>query len=48
METPAQSGSPMTCMVNGQQYIIVAVSDGPYSGEYIAFTLPSADTEGSR
>ncbi|HXB73038.1 MAG TPA: pyrroloquinoline quinone-dependent dehydrogenase [Candidatus Acidoferrales bacterium] len=35
-----QSGSPMTYMVNGRQYIVVAVSGGPYSGEYIAFTLP--------
>ena len=31
-----QSGSPMTYMVNGKQYIVVAVSGGPYSGEYIA------------
>ena len=37
-----QSGSPMTYMVKGKQYIVVAVSGGPYSGEYIAFTLPSA------
>src|SRR5262249_53365008 len=36
-----QSGSPMTYMVNGKQYIIVAVSGGPYSGEYLAFALPS-------
>jgi len=35
-----QSGSPMTYMVNGKQYIIVAVSGGAYSGEYIAYTLP--------
>jgi len=38
-----QSGSPMTYMVNGKQYIIVAVSGGAYSGEYIAYTLPSSD-----
>jgi quinoprotein glucose dehydrogenase len=38
-----QSGTPMTYMLNGQQYIIVAVSGGNYSGEYIAFRLPSAD-----
>jgi len=38
-----QSGSPMTYMVNGKQYIIVAVSGGTYSGEYIAYTLPSRD-----
>jgi quinoprotein glucose dehydrogenase len=35
-----QSGSPMTYMVGGKQYIIVAVSGGNYSGEYIAYTLP--------
>lgn len=38
-----QSGSPMTYMVNGKQYIIVAVSGGPYSGEYLAFSLPRED-----
>ena len=32
----AQSGSPMTYSVNGKQYIIVAVSGGNYTGEYIA------------
>ena len=36
-----QSGSPMTYMVDGKQYIVVAVSGGAYSGEYIAFSLPS-------
>jgi quinoprotein glucose dehydrogenase len=36
-----QSGSPMTYMLNGKQYIIVAVSGGVYSGEYIAYTLPT-------
>jgi quinoprotein glucose dehydrogenase len=41
-----QSGSPMTYMANGRQYIIVAVSGGPYSGEYIAFTLPSTTSGG--
>ncbi len=35
-----QSGSPMTYMVNGKQFIVIAVSGGPYSGEYIAFALP--------
>jgi len=37
-----QSGSPMTYMVNGKQFIVVAVSGGPYSGEYIAYALPDA------
>lgn len=36
-----QSGSPMTYMVDGKQYIVVAVSGGPYSGEYLAFSLPN-------
>ena len=30
----------MTYMVNGKQYIVVAVSGGNYSGEYIAFSIP--------
>jgi quinoprotein glucose dehydrogenase len=38
-----QSGSPMTYSVKGKQYIVVAVSGGAYSGEYIAFALPSAE-----
>jgi len=35
-----QSGSPMTYSVDGRQYMVVAVSGGNYSGEYIAFALP--------
>ena len=35
-----QSGSPMTYSVDGKQYIVVAVSGGSYSGEYLAFGLP--------
>jgi quinoprotein glucose dehydrogenase len=35
-----QSGSPMTYMLNGKQYIVVAVSGGNYSGELLAFKLP--------
>jgi quinoprotein glucose dehydrogenase len=38
-----QSGSPMTYMLNGKQYIIVAISGGNYSGEFVAFTLPESD-----
>ena len=38
----AQSGSPMTYKgPDGRQYIVVAVSGGNYSGEYISFALPS-------
>jgi quinoprotein glucose dehydrogenase len=36
-----QTGSPMTYMLNGKQYIVVAVGGATYSGEYIAYTLPS-------
>jgi quinoprotein glucose dehydrogenase len=36
-----QSGTPMTYMVNGKQYIVVAISGGAYSGELLAFRLPS-------
>lgn len=36
-----QSGSPMTYMLGGRQYIIVAVSGGAYSGEYIAYRVPA-------
>src|SRR5579883_1171121 len=35
-----QSGSPMTYMVDGKQYVVVAISGGAYSGEYVAFALP--------
>jgi quinoprotein glucose dehydrogenase len=38
-----QSGSPMTYMANGKQYIVVAVSGGAYSGEYIAYSLPAGE-----
>jgi quinoprotein glucose dehydrogenase len=42
-----QSGSPMTYSIDGRQYIIVAISGGNYSGEYIAFSLPAAATRGT-
>jgi len=42
-----QSGSPMTYMLNGRQYIVVAVSGGAYSGEYIAFALPPEELPAS-
>ena len=38
-----QTGSPMTYMVDGKQYIIVAVGGGNYVGEYIAFALPDSE-----
>jgi len=36
-------GMPMTYSVNGQQFIVVGVSGGNYTGEYIAFTLPASE-----
>ena len=35
-----QTGSPMTYMLNGRQYLVVAISGGTYSGELVAFRLP--------
>jgi quinoprotein glucose dehydrogenase len=42
MQAP-QSGSPMTYMIDGRQYIIVATSGGNFTGEYIAFALPQSE-----
>src|SRR5262245_4852910 len=39
------SGSPMTYRVGSRQYIVIAVSGGNYSGEYIAFGLPASDRD---
>ena len=36
-----QSGSPMTYLLNGKQYIVVAISGPGYSGEYVAYRLPN-------
>ena len=36
-----QTGSPMSYMINGRQYIVVAVS-GVNGGELIAYALPSS------
>jgi quinoprotein glucose dehydrogenase len=34
-----QTGSPMAYMLNGQQYIVIAISGAGYSGELVAFKL---------
>jgi quinoprotein glucose dehydrogenase len=40
----AVSGSPMTYKgTDGRQYIVIAVSGGNYSGEYISFALPASE-----
>jgi quinoprotein glucose dehydrogenase len=35
-----QTGSPMTYMLDGKQYLVVAVSGARYSGELLAYALP--------
>ena len=35
-----QTGSPMTYMWDGTQYLVIAISGGSYAGELLAFTLP--------
>ena len=35
-----QSGSPMTYLLNGKQFIVVAISGAGYPGELLAFRLP--------
>jgi len=35
-----QSGTPMSYALKGKQYIVVPISGGTYSGEYLALTLP--------
>ncbi len=37
----------MTYRIAGRQYIIVGVSGGNYTGEYIAFALPESEIKPS-
>ena len=37
-----QTGSPMTYSLNGQQYIVVAISGPGFPGELIAYKLPKS------
>src|SRR6185503_16391033 len=39
-----QTGSPMTYLLNGRQYLVVAISGAGYSGELVAFRAPQART----
>ena len=41
MDAP-QSGSPMTYMAGGVQYIVLATSGGSHSAEFVAYRLPKA------
>jgi quinoprotein glucose dehydrogenase len=36
-----QTGSPMTYMLGGKQYVVVAISGANYSAELVAFRLPN-------
>ena len=36
-----QTGSPMTYMAGGRQYLVVAIAGAGYSGELVAFRLPT-------
>jgi quinoprotein glucose dehydrogenase len=38
-------GMPMTYSIDGRQYIVVGVSGGNYTGEYIAFRLPESEVK---
>jgi quinoprotein glucose dehydrogenase len=37
----AQTGGPMTYMLNGRQYLVVAVSGPVFPSELMAFRLPA-------
>ncbi len=39
------TGSPMTYMLNGKQYLVVAVAAQNHPAELVAFTLPSANSQ---
>jgi len=43
-----QTGGPMSYMWNGRQYIVVAISGGSYSGEFVAFRLPAEAATSAR
>jgi quinoprotein glucose dehydrogenase len=36
-----QTGTPMTYMLNGKQYIVVAIGGPGHPGELLAFRLPN-------
>jgi quinoprotein glucose dehydrogenase len=43
-----QTGSPMTYMLNGRQYIVVAIGGAGFPGELVAFRLPAAGAATTR
>ena len=36
-----QTGTPMTYMLNGKQYVVLAIAGPGFAAELIAFKLPS-------
>lgn len=38
-------GHPMTYSLDGRQYIVVGVSGGNYTGEYISLRLPQSEVK---
>lgn len=38
-----QTGSPMTYMLNGKQYIVIAIGGPNFPGELVAYTLPDEE-----
>jgi quinoprotein glucose dehydrogenase len=49
LQLPApQSGSPMTYMLGGRQYLVIAVSGNGYPGELIAYRVPEARGSSAR
>jgi quinoprotein glucose dehydrogenase len=49
IQLPApQSGSPMTYMLNGRQFLVIAVSGNNYPGELLAYSLPQPEAQGRR
>jgi quinoprotein glucose dehydrogenase len=42
-----QTGAPMTYMLDGRQYVVVAVSGQDYGAELLAYALPEAEPDGA-
>jgi quinoprotein glucose dehydrogenase len=40
-----QTGTPMTYMLNGRQYIVLAIGGAGFPGEFIAFRLPASEVK---
>ena len=38
-----QTGTPMTYMLNGRQYIVIAIGNNTYDSEFVAYRLPAAN-----